>query len=63
VFFRVRRVFGKSRIVVSDGEAELCSFPRIHMAPGEMERIEVPTALLASAKGNTLYIRCEEVSA
>jgi hypothetical protein len=33
------------------------------MAPGEMERIEVPTALLASAKGNTLYIRCEEVSA
>ena len=63
VFFRVRRVFGKSRIVVSDGEAELCSFPRIHMAPGEMERIEIPTALLASAKGNTLYIRCEEVSA
>lgn len=63
VFFRVRRVFGKSRIVVSDGEAELCSFPRIHMAPGEMERIEVPTALLASAKENTLYIRCEEVSA
>ena len=63
VFFRVRRVFGKSRIVVSDGETELCSFPRIHMAPGEMERIEVPTALLASAKGNTLYIRCEEVSA
>ena len=63
VFFRVRRMFGKSRIVVSDGEAELCSFPRIHMAPGEMERIEVPAALLASAKGNTLYIRCEEVSA
>ncbi|MBQ1976909.1 MAG: FAD-dependent oxidoreductase [Clostridia bacterium] len=63
VFFRVRRMFGKSRIVVSDGEAELCSFPRIHMAPGEMERIEIPTALLASAKGNTLYIRCEEVSA
>lgn len=63
VFFRVRRVLGKSRIVVSDGETELCSFPRIHMAPGEMERIEIPTALLASVKGNTLYIRCEEVSA
>ena len=63
VFFRVRRVLGKSRIVVSDGETELCSFPRIHMAPGEMEQIEIPTALLASAKGNTLYIRCEEVSA
>ncbi len=63
VFFRVRRVLGKSRIVVSDGETELCSFPRIHMAPGEMEQIQIPTALLASAKGNTLYIRCEEVSA
>lgn len=63
VFFRVRRVLGRSRIVVSDGETELCSFPRIHMAPGEMEQIQIPTALLASAKGNTLYIRCEEVSA
>lgn len=63
VFFRVRRVLGKSRILVTDGENVLCSFPRIHMAPGEMEQIEIPTALLASAKGNTLYIRCEEVSA
>ena len=63
VFFRVRRVLGKSRILVTDGENVLCSFPRIHMAPGEMEQIQIPTALLASAKGNTLYIRCEEVSA
>ena len=63
VFFRVRRVLGKSLILVTDGENVLCSFPRIHMAPGEMEQIEIPTALLASAKGNTLYIRCEEVSA
>ena len=63
VFFRVRRVLGKSRILVTDGENVLCSFPRIHMAPGEMEQIQIPTSLLASAKGNTLYIRCEEVSA
>ena len=63
VFFRVRRVLERSRILVTDGENVLCSFPRIHMAPGEMEQIQIPTALLASAKGNTLYIRCEEVSA
>ncbi len=63
VFFRVRRVLGRSRILVTDGENVLCSFPRIHMAPGEMEQIQIPTTLLASAKGNTLYIRCEEVSA
>ena len=63
VFFRVRRVLGRSRILVTDGENVLCSFPRIHMAPGEMEQIQIPTSLLASAKGNTLYIRCEEVSA
>lgn len=63
VFFRVRRVLGKSRILVTDGENVLCSFPRIHMAPGEMEQIQIPTTLLASAEGNTLYIRCEEVSA
>ena len=63
VFFRVRRVLGKSRILVTDGENVLCSFPRIHMAPGEMEQIQIPTSLLASAKGNALYIRCEEVSA
>lgn len=63
VFFRVRRVLGRSRILVTDGENVLCSFPRVHMAPGEMEQIQIPTSLLASAKGNTLYIRCEEVSA
>ena len=63
VFFRVRRVLERSRILVTDGENVLCSFPRIHMAPGEMEQIQIPTSLLASAKGNTLYIRCEEVSA
>ena len=63
VFFRVRRVLGRSRILVTDGENVLCAFPRIHMAPGEMEQIQIPTSLLASAKGNTLYIRCEEVSA
>ena len=62
VFFRVRRTFGKSHLLVTDGVTVLCAFSRERMAPGEMEQIYLPTALLRRAQGNTLYITCEEVS-
>ena len=61
VSFRVRRSFGKSRVVLSDGEKELASYPRDYMAPGEMEHIVLPAALLARSSGQALHIRCEEV--
>ncbi len=58
VFFRVNRVMKKSRIkVVSDGNV-LASFSREHLAPGEMERIDIPAILLNKA-GNTVTVETE----
>ncbi len=51
VFFRVNRIFGPSRIVVSAGERELCRFKRDRLAPGEMENITVPVKLLEGVAG------------
>ena len=51
VFFRVRRVFKSSVIEVRCGEKLLASFPRDHMAPGEMEHILLPKKLLEEADG------------
>ena len=51
VFFRVRRVFKSSVIEVRCGKKLLASFPRDHMAPGEMEHILLPKKLLEEADG------------
>ena len=51
-FFRVRRIFEQSRIDVTCGDTLIASFKREHMAPGEMERINVPRALLEKAQGD-----------
>ena len=61
VLFRVGRVFGNSRIVVKDDTGNpIAQFPRSHMAPGEMEQITLPGALLDRAVGG-LTISIEEV--
>ena len=63
LFFRVKAVWGKSRIVVEDQTgAELASFPRERLAPGEMEHIRLPKKLLEQAQGG-LTVRAEEVEA
>ena len=51
VFFRVRQVFKTSVIEVRSGDKLLASFPRDHMAPGEMEHILLPKKLLEEADG------------
>lgn len=62
VFFRVNRVCGRSRIRAEDGEGNLiASFRRERMAPGEMEHVTLPKALLERARGGTLSLSvCEE---
>ena len=62
-YFRVRRVFKESRIQVTCGDQVIASFKREHMAPGEMETIKIPKALLARIDGDTLHIAAEEVQA
>ena len=51
IFFRVNRVCGNSVIRVTAGSEQLAAYKREHLAPGEMERISVPRALLEKADG------------
>ena len=58
LFFRVNRVCGDSEIVVTSGEVQIAKFKREHLAPGEMENISLPRALLSKAEGElTVSIR------
>lgn len=59
VFFRVRRIFGASVINVTSGGQVLASYKRERMAPGEMEHLLLPAALLQKASGE-ITISCEE---
>ena len=62
IFFRVRRVYGNSAVVVTSEGEPLARFKREHLAPGEMEHITLPAALLAKAKGG-LQVAVEEEQA
>ena len=62
IFFRVRRVYGNSAVVVESEGQPLARFKREHLAPGEMEHITLPAALLAKAKGG-LQVAVEEEQA
>ena len=62
IFFRVRQVYGNSAVVVESGGEPLARFKREHLAPGEMEHITLPAALLAKAKG-ALQVAVEEEQA
>ena len=62
LFFRVRRVTGPAAIVVQDGAGNrVARFARSHLAPGEMEHITLPAALLARALP-PLTLRMEEAN-
>ena len=60
LFFRVNRVCGDSEIVVTSGDTQIAKFPREHLAPGEMEHIVLPRALLDKAE-NELTVSIREV--
>ena len=58
LFFRVNRVCKDSEILVTSGETQIARFKREHLAPGEMEHITLPRALLDKAQGSiTVSIR------
>lgn len=63
VFFRVNRICGDSRILARDGTGRLlASYRREHLAPGEMEHIVLPRALLEKAADDTITISIEEAN-
>ena len=62
VFFRVNRVLGASRIVVQDAAGvQIAQYRRERMAPGEMEHIVLPAALLQKAQG-ALTLHAQQVA-
>jgi len=62
IFFRVRQPMGPSVITVLDGETQIARWTRRQMAPGEMERVQLPAALLQKAKAG-LTVAVQEVEA
>lgn len=62
VFFRVSRVCGRSTLCVRCGDGDIAEFKRDHLAPGEMEHIVLPKALLEKCGSGNLTISVKEVS-
>lgn len=60
IFFRTVRVYKNAIIKVKDGEQEIASFRREHMAPGEMASITIPLVLLNKVKTGEIEISIEE---
>ena len=46
--------------MVSAGETRIASYPREHIAPGEMEKITLPLALLKKAENGELTVSIEK---
>ena len=61
IFFRTNRVRGNSIIEVTSGGTRIAQYKRERMAPGEMEKISLPSVLLAKA-GDELTVSVREVS-
>ncbi len=60
MFFRVKRVFAKSTIVVTKGGEKIASFKREHLAPGEIEKISLPKVLIQKNDGKEIFVSVEE---
>jgi len=60
VFFRVNRVMKNSVININSGDKVLASFKRDHLAPGEMEHIVLPKAVITAAESE-ITVAIEEV--
>lgn len=52
VFMRVNNIYHNKVLVVREGEKEIASFKRAHLAPSEMEKIILPKKLLEGVKGD-----------
>ncbi|MGL5478762.1 MAG: NAD(P)/FAD-dependent oxidoreductase [Clostridium sp.] len=51
VFMRVNNIYHDKEIVVRNGDKVIASFKRKHLAPAEMEKINLPKKLLEGVKG------------
>ena len=61
VFFRVRKKIRAGEITVVSGGEKIASFKRNFLAPGEMQKITLPRALLDKARGE-MTVSAEEIT-
>lgn len=61
LFFRVNRICEDSQILVQSGDTLIARFSREHLAPGEMEHIVLPKALLERAS-ESITVSIQEVA-
>ncbi|MBO4453175.1 MAG: FAD-dependent oxidoreductase [Clostridia bacterium] len=61
VFFRVRRKIRKAEITVMSGGEKIASFRREFLAPGEMQKINIPKVILDKADENGFTVSAVEV--
>ena len=60
VFFRVGDVFKNVNLIVKDGENPILTLKKPHLAPGEMEKINIPFSLLKNIKNKELTFSIED---
>ncbi len=60
VFFRVGDVFKNVNLIVKDGENPILTLKKPHLAPGEMEKINIPFSLLKDIKNKELTFSIED---
>lgn len=60
VFFRVGDVFKDVNLIVKDGENLILTLKKPHLAPGEMEKINIPFSLLKDIKNKELTFSIED---
>ncbi len=63
LYFRVRSPYQSAVITVEANGHTLSSFQRDHMAPGEMEKIILPKAVLDQARGGEMTVCVKEEAA
>ena len=56
VFMRVRNIYKNMKLQIRDGNDVIFSIKKPHVAPGEMEKINVPCNILQNAKGKELTV-------
>lgn len=61
IFLRVNRIIKSGKLIVEQEGQILAAFQRQHMAPGEMEKITLPPAILNKITARGFTIRVEEV--
>lgn len=57
IFFRVRKIYKQSEIVVECDGKQLCSYKREYMVPGEMESITLPATIFKHESATDITIR------